>query len=252
VDIQSKLPAHFRNTPCHEVLIGESGTRVFHLPGLGYLKVTTQTDYTLQPEKQRLEWLHGKLPVPEVLYFAEHDSQQMMLISEIPGIPSFMEPFKGHFEEQVIHLLAEGLRTIHQVDIRACPFDHRLDTLLDMARQNLAHPRPIANTRWRGRSVADLYAELMATRPIEDHQVFTHGDYCMPNILIAPETMTISGFIDWGHAGISDPYFDLALAARSIIRNFGEQWVSVFFEAYGLNEPVLRKISYYQLLDEFL
>lgn len=78
---------------------------------------------------------------------------------------------------------------------------------------------------------------------------FTHGDYCLPNIMLGDGAVT--GFIDLGRAGIADRYTDLALAARSIRHNTGdEQLVGVFLEAYVLSEVNWRKIDYYTLLGE--
>jgi aminoglycoside phosphotransferase len=79
--------------------------------------------------------------------------------------------------------------------------------------------------------------------------VFTHGDYCLPNIML--KDGAVSGFLDLGRAGIADRYTDLALAARSIRHNMGdERLVNLFFHAYGLGEVDWRKVDYYILLDE--
>jgi len=61
----------------------------------------------------------------------------------------------------------------------------------------------------------------------------------------------VSGFVDCGNAGIADPYQDLALCARSVAHNLGEEWVPVLFARYGLDHVDERKVAYYQLLDEF-
>jgi aminoglycoside phosphotransferase len=68
-------------------------------------------------------------------------------------------------------------------------------------------------------------------------------------VIIAHEA--VSGFVDWGRAGIADRYQDLALCARSIAANLGPEWVTAFFEHYGLTIIDQRKLSFYELLDEF-
>jgi aminoglycoside phosphotransferase len=40
------------------------------------------------------------------------------------------------------------------------------------------------------------------------------------------------------------------LAARSITFNYGAEWVSPFFESYGLTSPDPEKLYFYTLLDE--
>jgi aminoglycoside phosphotransferase len=67
----------------------------------------------------------------------------------------------------------------------------------------------------RGRTVSELFDELVSTLPKEQEVVFTHGDYCLPNIIVTAE-WNISGFIDLSRAGLGDRYRDLALACRSI------------------------------------
>ncbi|HVZ16245.1 MAG TPA: phosphotransferase, partial [Terriglobales bacterium] len=103
----------------------------------------------------------------------------------------------------------------------------------------------------QGRTPRSAFGDLLATRPADEDLVFTHGDYCTPNVLIDPERMTLNGFIDWGRAGVADRYQDLALAARSTAYNFGSEWIPLFFEAYGLREVDTAKVEFYKLLDEF-
>jgi aminoglycoside phosphotransferase len=247
-DLKEKL----RDAPWEEVLTGWSGVHVFHIVGRGYLKIASD-HLDLRPERDRLAWLHGRLSAPELLYYAETGAQQWMLMSEVPGLPSFHEALRDHVE-QVVTLLAEGLRTIHSLDMRNCPFDQRLDALLEAARLNMVQGRVEESEfdpQRRGCPVEELYGELLAERPAGENPVFTHGDYCLPNVLIDPERVTITGFVDWGDAGLSDPYHDLALAARSITFNLGARWVGPFFEAYGITGINHARVEYYQLLDEF-
>jgi len=100
-----------------------------------------------------------------------------------------------------------------------------------------------------GRSAQDLYSVAIRSRPTQEDLVFTHGDYCLPNVIIAQDA--VSGFVDWGRAGIADRYQDLALCARSIAGNLGPEWVPAFFGHYGLAIIDHGKLSFYELLDEF-
>lgn len=256
--LPAALKAQIDGAQWQEVLIGWSGMRVFRIDGGRYLKITTRLEHDLRPEKERLDWLAGRLPVPQVLYFSEDvfedQRQQSLLISEIPGLPAFDDHFKGRDEARIVTLMAEGLRLIHGVDPAGCPFDQRIDVMLRAAHDHLVQHR-IDEARFdpsrRGRDAAELYAELLETRPASEDLVFVHGDYCLPNILIDPDRLTLNGFIDWGSAGVADRTLDLALAARSIAFNLGAQWVPPFFEAYGGGEVDAGKVEFFQILDEF-
>lgn len=222
-----------------------------------YLKVSPRSVYQdLCREHERLTWLQGKLPVPEVIAFVEDDAYQYLLISEIAGIDASSDAALSD-PTLLVRLLAEGLKQIHAVNYRSCPFDQRLDVVIEEARQRLVNglvDEDDLDDERRGRTAGSLYDELLAARSgwAEEDLVFTHGDYCLPNIIISAQKR-ISGFIDWGRAGVADRYQDLALAERSITWNIGQEWVGPFFAAYGLGEHEmdLAKIRFYKLLDEF-
>ena len=91
--------------------------------------------------------------------------------------------------------------------------------------------------------------ELLSTRPSIEDLVFTHGDYCLPNVLLLGGELT--GFVDWGRAGVADLYKDIALVLRSLEKNTGEDLADMFFEAYGLSSRDADRVEYYKLLDEF-
>jgi len=176
-----------------------------------------------------------------------------LLLSEIAGVMAYDERFTQDIPA-VVCLLAEGLRRIHQIDITNCPFDQRLAHKIALAQQRtqagLVDEADFDGKR-RGESADELLRVLIESQPQEEDVVFTHGDYCLPNILIDPAQMHLNGFIDWGRAGVADRYHDLALAARSLTYNFGPGWEPLLWEKYGLPYLDHAKIEFYQLLDEF-
>ena len=238
------------------VTVGDSGADVFRLTAPGrsscYLKIVARgPTVEVAAEARRMAWLAGRLPVPQVLAFAEDARGGYLLMSEVPGLDATDD---AHYTDtpRLVRLLARGLRTIHTLPVAGCPFDHRLDNELERARLRMRHglvDEGDFDPERQGRRAVDLFEELLATRPHQEYMVYTHGDYCLPNVLI--DDGQIGGFIDLGRAGVGDRYRDLALAARSITRNIGVQWVPVFFREYGLDTPDLARLQFFQVLDEF-
>ena len=84
----------------------------------------------------------------------------------------------------------------------------------------------------------------------EADQVLVHGDFCVTNLLVDPATAAATGVLDWGRCGIGDRHLDLAVTARSVVRNFGGEALPGFFAAYGESHPDPLRLEFYALLDE--
>src|ERR1700730_6218096 len=99
-DIPANLRALLVGGSLHRVSSGESGTRVFRIIRSGgsacYLKIADALwqREELLAEKERLEWLQGRLPVPEVYAFSVENGRSFLLLSEIPGQESCDAMFK--------------------------------------------------------------------------------------------------------------------------------------------------------------
>jgi aminoglycoside phosphotransferase len=237
------------------ITIGMSGARTFLLSGTSdslYLKMQAVNEReSLRQEQQRLDWLQGKLAVPKVLCYHQDELNEYLLMSEVAGIDASNRAFETMLPELMTQL-AGGLRNIHDIPIPDCPYDQRLDVKLAEAKRRVEHglvDEADFDESRQGAKAQDLFKELIRNKPVRQDLVFTHGDYCLPNIIL--KDGKVSGFVDWGRAGVADRYQDLALATRSIIYNFGEQHVSQFIHAYGIENIDESKLYYYQLLDEF-
>lgn len=238
--------------------VGMSASAVYRLTSpdgaVHHLKVAPRDAQggELEAEAARLRWVRGHLPVPQVLRLAIGPEYVALLLSAIPGVMAFDACLHDDIPG-LITTLAEGLCAIHALPVADCPFDERLAAKLPRAQARVEHGMVTIDEldEDHRQSPAALLALLRATPAPPEDLVFTHGDYCLPNILIDPQTRQITGFIDWSRAGIADRYQDLAIAARTIAHNLGPQWSQPFLAAYGLAKPDEAKLEYYRLLDEF-
>ena len=75
----------------------------------------------LEKERERLEWLNGKLPVPKVVGFTKIDDKDILLLSAIEG-KNLAALSKEWPAEKVVDKLVKALHQFHAVDAKNCPF----------------------------------------------------------------------------------------------------------------------------------
>lgn len=261
-ELLAGLPAPIRallsRGSSHHVTIGKSGHVVYRVhaqDGRSYfLKIAPRDEQgELEAEFQRLRWLRGRLPVAETCALDRDEHRAYLVQSAVSGIMACDATFAVDVP-MLARLLGEGLRQVHSVSVAECPFDERLDCKIALAWERVQAglvDEADFDVGRRGMSASTLFAELMGTRPRDEELVFTHGDYCLPNVLIDRVAGRVSGFVDLARAGVADRYQDLALAARSLAYNFGRGWEPYLWEGYGIVGPDPAKLAFYQLLDEF-
>jgi aminoglycoside phosphotransferase len=143
----------------------------------------------LDPECERLSWLAGRWPVPEMVGFFHAWGDDWLVTREVPVVPLYDALIEADPPLKAT-LLGRILRDLHSMPAAGCPFG----------------------------------------RPKVGH-VLTHGDFCLPNVLV--QENRLSGLIDVGQAGLGSPEIDLAAGVWSLQYNFGRGFAGDFLAAYG-------------------
>ncbi len=227
------------------------------------LKVQQQGDEA-ENEHRMMEYLRGRLPVPEVYAYEEAQGRVYLLMSKIAGQMACSHEYMSDPKLQC-RMLAEGLRQLWSIDVSDCPSDQRLEKKLKAAAYNVEHGlvdlenvQPDTFGEKGFGDLEELLEWLYENRPKEE-PVLSHGDYCLPNLLGIQEKVT--GYIDLGRMGIADKWCDIALCCRSLSGNYSGQYgrgldcVYTGYDEMALFEeldlkPDWEKIHYYILLDE--
>lgn len=267
ITLPTDLAARLSGYACTKDQIGCSTASVFRYDRDGevfYLKIAEISDGTRR-EHDLLVWLKNRIPVPDVVYYAEQNGYSFLLMTKVNGFMTCDCPRDdvGDGEKDKVHepiidvvkLLADALLMMQEVDILECPFNNMLDTKLKTALYNIEHDLVNMDDFKNSNDFdtpMELYQWLVENRPPEDI-CFNHGDFCLPNIFIDGKTVT--GFIDVGNGGIADKWQDIALCVRSLGYNLRhteqqlQEYIDLLFEHLGIR-PDEVKIRYYTLLDE--
>jgi aminoglycoside phosphotransferase len=149
-----------------------------------------------------------------------------------------------------IDRFAAALSRIHALPIQNCPFTSTIAIEFETAVRNVRAGRVNAEAFERevGERPAVVLDRLESEVRAYPEDTFTHGDYCLPNILLSDHG---DGIIDWGIGGISDRYRDFMSVELTIRRNFGPEYIPKFYRAYGESEIDDDRRNFYWLLDRF-
>lgn len=240
-----------------DVGMSDSTVVLFHDKVLKIQTINEESDR----EYRLMEWLQDKLPVPTILKFERDAKKNYLLMTKILGEMSCADSYMKH-PEQLTDILAEGLQLLWNVDISNCPFPNHLEVKLKLAKYNVENNlvdldslEPNTFNESGFKNPEHLLEWLYNNKP-EEELVFSHGDFCLPNIFLADGK--VSGYIDLGRTGIADKWQDIALCYRSLKHNFGGKFTGKQYEGFNENmlfeklgiEPKWDKIQYYILLDE--
>lgn len=232
---------------------GMSGDRVERRPGV-YRKYTAYAE----AEARAAAWLRGHgLPAVEVLEVGA----DWLVTREIPGRTA-AEPWPPECLDRVVDAMADVTAALHALPVADCPMDRRLAVTVPEARAAVLAGR-VDLTRLdperTGWTTGQLLAELERRWPEAhraEHPVVTHGDWCLPNLILDPDRLVVTGIVDTGRSGRADRCVDLALMSRSmgtgdLNPQYGPPRTRRFLSRCGVSTPELATLPFYRLLDEF-
>ncbi|MFF5676367.1 APH(3'') family aminoglycoside O-phosphotransferase [Streptomyces hygroscopicus] len=199
---------------------GESEASVFRShDGSRYAKcVAADHVASLEAERDRVIWLSTQgVPGPRVLDWRVSANGAALLTSTVAGVPA--DRVSASMLQAAWKPIADAVRRLHDLPPEQCPFTRDLTQMFATARdvvgRGAVNPDFLPQDQQQT-SPDELLARLAPQVECRLAQeaaeiVVCHGDLCLPNIILDPESMTVAGFIDLGRLGRADPYADIAL-----------------------------------------
>lgn len=202
-------------------------------------------------EASRLRWVRGKLPATEGVLCLPAVSVGLLITKTIPGSPGH-ELIGALDPKTLINALYDATKAIQATNTNDLKFDPpkwATDKQNSVDRINKLH-----RLRKEGKELHPDFDSLNKKellRIIQDgprhsgNRVLTHGDLCMPNLLLSPKGK-LTGVIDLGAMHLNDPMLDVALLSWCIRANMGEKWSDYYLSKFGTanSNPA---IQYYRL-----
>lgn len=168
---------------------------------------------------EMMQWLKGKLPVPEVIEYIVENGFGFLLMTRIEG-EMCCSPYYMEHSDEMVTLMAEGLHRLWNIDTTGCPRERTLTYYTEKALKSIRNGRMSREALSEfGFETAEEMAEWIENHPVPYEPVLSHGDYCLPNLLL--KDRKISGYIDIGDIGITDRYSDIVDCWNSLKNNFG-------------------------------
>jgi len=152
----------------------------------------------LDAERDRLEWLAGRWPVPQVIGLFQASGDDWLLTRALQGVPMY-HPSVGWSPERVAASLGEILRGLHATEAGDCPFgvrkrghvlihgdyclpnvlvhDGRLSAVIDVGLAGLGSPETdLAAGVWTlqynfGRGFARAFLDAYGWPPMSDEAI---------------------------------------------------------------------------------
>ena len=229
-----RFPVQFHSLLADSVLYDSScspDARVYFIDKEeGYYLKTAARD-ALKTEAMLTEFLHSKHLATEVLAY-ENSKQDWLLTRRVPGEDCTHRQYLDN-PKRLCETLAHLLRTLHDTDTAGCPIpDHRASYLATAEQNYQAGRFDLSYFSDGNRSVQDAWAVVQNYASSLKNDTLLHGDYCLPNIMLA--NWQFSGFIDVGRGGVGDRHVDLYWGAWTLQYNLKtDAWRDHFLDAYG-------------------
>ena len=232
-------------TSIEKITIGCSGKKVYKIrkkSKVFYLKVANH----LSKESISLDYLKDKIIVPEKVFYEKYNGMSYLLTKSLNGIMLCDDYFDDHIMEG-IDIIVEAFNALYNIDYSDCVIDETIPVKIKRVEENIG----LIKEEDIKKEILDRFhtkqAILKYLKGNMPKQIigFTHGDMSLPNIYAC--NGHFSGLLDTEDAGLSDIYYDLVVCEMSIERNYGEEYVDVFYEKLGIEKDEF-KSDYYRIL----
>lgn len=232
-------------TSIDEETIGCSKQKVYRIRKKSKIYFLKIADH-LSKESIRLDYLKDKILIPEKVFYEKYNNKSYILTKSLKG-KMLCDEYYINNPLIGIDIIVEAFNNIYNIDYSDCLLDETIDNKIkDIENRfsNIKESDIDKNILDRFHTKENILKYLKGNKP---KQIigFTHGDMSLPNIFA--DDNHFSGLLDVSDAGLSDIYFDIVVCEKSIERNYGKEYIDVFYDKLGIEKDEF-KSDYYRIL----
>ena len=222
--LPAQLQPYLQGTPVYDVS-GRSAAKTYRIDRDEECFLKIGMPGSLRGEADMAAYFHRLGLGAQVLAYCADAERDYLLTARLPGLWACEDMYLGQ-PKRLCEVFAECLRLLHNTPAPDCPY-RTLKRWLAKA----CDGKDLCDARLLTTPEEEL-ALLRERKEIFTHETLTHGDACLPNVLL--QDWRFTGFIDLGGAGLGDPHVDLYWALWSLEYNLQTtDYGEYFLDCYG-------------------
>ena len=241
----NRLNEFLKDSKIEEITIGCSNKKVYRIKKkskTSYLKIANH----LSQESIRLDYLQDKITVPKKIFYEKYNNMSYLLTTSLNG-KMLCDEYYVNNPLEGIKIIVEAFNSLYNIDYSDCVIDETMDVKIKRIEErfNKIESKDIDSmTLKRFINKEGILKYLKGNKP---KQIigFTHGDMSLPNIF--GSNGHFSGLLDVDECGMSDIYYDIVVCEISIERNYGKEYIDIFYNELGIEKDEF-KSDYYRVL----
>ncbi len=215
-----------------------------------FLKIATAG--ALKAEHLMHDYFHYLGLTTTVLFYQTIGDKDYLITEKVPG-----EDCTHYFNdpERLCDAIATNLRKLHNQPFADCPIKDRITNYIGAVHNGYAkrkYEHNLFEGLWEFPSVQIAWDAAKEGIQSLEKNTLTHGDYCLPNIIL--NNWKFSGFVDLGRGGVGDRHIDVLWGIWTLKYNLGTaQYSDRFIDAYGrdmVDKDKLRCIAAMEMFGE--
>ncbi|HHJ9076867.1 aminoglycoside 3'-phosphotransferase [Streptococcus equi] len=217
--------------------------------GQGYF-LKTAAKGRLAKEAALTRYCHNKGLATEVIDYISGD-QDWLLTAKVAGEAASHIDYLSD-PKRLCRILVDRMLGLHSLSLSDFPVADKTLAYIEAAEAGYHQGRfnqHFLSPQQRFQSQEEAYRQIQELKPLLQHEILIHGDFCLPNMIL--DRWQFQSMIDWEEAGKSDRHIDLFWLIWSLQFNLKtDRYKDYVLDCYGrrhIDLDILESIAAFEV-----